>query len=343
MFVVTVPANNQGYTAKLEALDAGGNVMDSVKTDFVPLNPGADRHWNPTCQTSVSVAVDPVTVTRAFGETQQFIATVSGTSNTATTWSTNDPTGSITSAGFYTAGNTPGSYQVIARSVADPTKSGSATVQVQSATISISPISALVGYGATVQFTATVSGASNQGVTWSTTDPQGTVSASGRYTAGQTLGTYVVVATSVADPTKTASATVTVMPPIFNVCNAEGTFCTGQYTGLYCDSSLGSPPCTPNLSLLNWTLLSGVRNADQSFTVFFHNPANEKCKQVVTLAQASAVEVTFASEAQQYCLGKLSETIPGQITGKFTIATRRLVVQDARILRTYDLTLTQNP
>jgi hypothetical protein len=74
--------------------------------------------------------------------------------------------------------------------------------------VSISPASTSLLVGGTQQFTATVTGTSNTSVTWSAT--AGTISSGGRYTAPSTAGTYTVRATSVADPTKSAPATVNV-------------------------------------------------------------------------------------------------------------------------------------
>lgn len=64
----------------------------------------------------------------------------------------------------------------------------------------------------TQQFTATVVGAVNTNVTWSVEEgvDGGIISSSGFYTAPTTPGTYHIVATSVADPSKTATAVVTV-------------------------------------------------------------------------------------------------------------------------------------
>ena len=76
--------------------------------------------------------------------------------------------------------------------------------------VSISPGSATLNPGQTRQFTATVTGHPNTAVQWSATG--GTVSQSGLYTAGSAPGTFAVTATSVADPTKSASASVTVGP-----------------------------------------------------------------------------------------------------------------------------------
>jgi hypothetical protein len=78
--------------------------------------------------------------------------------------------------------------------------------------VTVSPATASVVSGGKQQFTATVSGTSNVGVTWSAS--AGTVSNSGLFTAPTvTVATTVAAtATSLYDPTKTASAAVTVQP-----------------------------------------------------------------------------------------------------------------------------------
>jgi fibronectin type 3 domain-containing protein len=63
------------------------------------------------------------------------------------------------------------------------------------------------------QFAATVSGSSNTAVTWAVTKGTGTITLSGLFTAPQAIETDIVVATSQADSTKSASASVTVVAP----------------------------------------------------------------------------------------------------------------------------------
>jgi hypothetical protein len=74
--------------------------------------------------------------------------------------------------------------------------------------VSVSPTSASVQVGGTQQFSVTVTGTSNTGVSWSATG--GTISSTGLYTAGSSAGTFGATAVSVADSTKSAQATVTV-------------------------------------------------------------------------------------------------------------------------------------
>jgi hypothetical protein len=69
--------------------------------------------------------------------------------------------------------------------------------------------------GEQMQFTASVLNDPNTGVIWSTSGP-GTLTSSGLYTAPSFVAANVTVtikATSVGDPTKFASATITLTPP----------------------------------------------------------------------------------------------------------------------------------
>ena len=78
--------------------------------------------------------------------------------------------------------------------------------------VMISPQSSTISAGGTQQFSSTVTGDTSTAVNWSVTETNGgTVSGSGLYTAPSAAGTYHVVATSVANPAKYATATVTVL------------------------------------------------------------------------------------------------------------------------------------
>ena len=69
----------------------------------------------------------------------------------------------------------------------------------------------------TQQFTTLVTGTTATGVTWSFSPPLGTLSSTGLYTAPASVAaetTTNVVATSVADPMQSASAVVTLLPPV---------------------------------------------------------------------------------------------------------------------------------
>ena len=80
---------------------------------------------------AVSVTLSPSTATVAAGQSAAFTATVSGAAGTVT-WSVPEGAagGTVSSTGVYTAPATQGTYHVVARSQADPTKSATATVTV---------------------------------------------------------------------------------------------------------------------------------------------------------------------------------------------------------------------
>jgi hypothetical protein len=183
-----------------------------------------------TPASSVSVSVSPSPVQVGMGSTQLFSSTVTGSTNTSVTWTvagtgcSGSACGTISSAGLYTAPAvipTPALVTVTATSVAAPTQSGtaSATIVVPPVSVMVAPSMAQVPTGGQQQFTSTVTGTANTAVTWSVTGSGcsgaacGTISTSGVYTAPSTVpnpAQVSVTATSVAAPTKSASAAVTI-------------------------------------------------------------------------------------------------------------------------------------
>src|ERR1019366_4528887 len=231
-----------GRTEKVDVIDANNNLLDTRSVaSFVP---GEYLVWNlsghvilrvtntnpssnavvsglffGTLQPTVSVSVSPSSVNLLAGGSQQFSTTVLGSANTNVTWTLSPAVGTISAAGLYTAPATISNAQTVkvnATSVADPTKSASATVSLTSpVTISLTPLSATLTASQTQQLIATVGGASNSAVTLSLSPAVGIISAAGLYTAPAIISaaqTVTVKATSVTDPTKFASATVTLSP-----------------------------------------------------------------------------------------------------------------------------------
>lgn len=185
----------------------------------------------------VGITVTPTAISLLTNTTQQFTANVTNVTNTAVTWSAT--CGTISNTGLYTAPGVAGPCTVKVTSQADTTKSASATVTVTAPpaiTITIAPTTVTMLVNGTQQFTNTVGNTTNTAVTWSTSS--GVISSSGAYTAPAAAGKYTVTVTSIADPTKSASATVTVnLPPATlsqPVCQAQnGTLtCTSTYTNM---------------------------------------------------------------------------------------------------------------
>lgn len=195
----------------------------------------------------VGISVNPLTKSLSAGQTQQFTATVTGTTNQQVTWAIlNSGAGTLSTAGLYTAPSTITAQQTVtvqATSAADNTKTATATVTLTPTVgISVNPLTKSLSAGQTQQFTATVTGSSNQGVTWALLNGgAGTISTAGLYTAPGTIASQqnvTVQATSAADGTKTATATVTLTPPPAPTCGSPS---TNSFTGCYYnDINLGN-------------------------------------------------------------------------------------------------------
>jgi hypothetical protein len=153
---------------------------------------------------AIFVTVTPNPVNVAVSTQQQFMASVTGTSNTAVTWYVNgvvggnSTLGTITMSGLFQAPATiptPATVTISAISQADNTTSGSAqativaTGDAVAVTVSTSPAISQIYTTTTQQFIATVTGTTETGVTWQVNGVTGgngtvgTINSSGLYTA----------------------------------------------------------------------------------------------------------------------------------------------------------------
>jgi hypothetical protein len=120
------------FTLRMVTLNAQGNRVDSVAKDTV-VHLGEDVLYKPTCAgPAISVTVSPASSTVAVGGTRQFTATVTGTTNTQVVWTTTAPGSTMSGSGLLTAGQTAGTFEVRATSVADNTKSATAQITIGS-------------------------------------------------------------------------------------------------------------------------------------------------------------------------------------------------------------------
>ena len=177
---------------------------------------------------TVVVATAPVETSILPGASVRFAAQVTGTADTTVRWSVDEADGgTIDAAGVYTAPAIEGTFHVTAEqaslvTTADtPTTSatkkvtGKSVVHVSKTAgstiaISISPTTVALDACKGQVFTASVTNSSNTAATWTITEAGGGTVTAGSYVAPTTPGTYHVVAASQADPSKTATATVTV-------------------------------------------------------------------------------------------------------------------------------------
>ena len=167
----------------------------------------------PPAAALVSVTVAPNSVTLSPGTTQSFTAAVTGTTNTAVTWSVQESVGgTINSTGLYTAPqDSTGTFHVVATSQANSAAKGIAAVAVQQSQLTISPAAVTLSPKGTQTFTASVAGFANASVTWTIQETGGgQINGAGFYNAPSATGFYHVIATSIGATMITASATVTV-------------------------------------------------------------------------------------------------------------------------------------
>jgi hypothetical protein len=200
---------------------------DSANTQYT-----SKLHFTAASTAPVGITLSPSSSALQVSATQQFAATVSGTTNTGVIWKVagvqdgNTTVGTISSSGLYTAPASvpsPSTVAVTATSAADSSKSATANVSISAAPVpvkvGISPASSTVQAGKTQQFTATVTGCTNTGVIWSVAGVQGgnatvgTISTSGLYQAPANVPStnpVAVTARSSYDSTALANASVTI-------------------------------------------------------------------------------------------------------------------------------------
>lgn len=184
---------------------------------------------SPPLPPGIAVSLSPAASTIKVDQSQQFTATVTGSSNTAVTWSVGGvgcagaACGTVSNTGLYSAPAivpVPPTVSVVATAQADTTKTASAALTIGSdVALSVWPSSARVTVSNSRQFLRMLTGSSNAAVSWSVSGAGcgagncGSVSAAGNYQAPASIpagvSTVTVSATSVVDPGKSAQAAVT--------------------------------------------------------------------------------------------------------------------------------------
>jgi hypothetical protein len=243
----------------------------------------------PPVTNAVQVSVSPSAASMQLGAQQQFSARVSGTSNTAVTWSASS--GTIVANGLYTAPGNAGTYTITAVSNSDQSKFSSALAVVSApptATVSISPANASISEANHLQFTAAVSGLSNAAVTWVVTRGSGKITQSGLYTAPGAAESDLITATSQADPTKSANASIAVIAPHSVALSWGASLSTVSYYKVYRGTVSGGP-----YSMLssNVKATSYTDSTVQSGATYFY---------VTSSIDAAGVESIFSNELQLF-------------------------------------------
>ncbi len=211
-----------------------------------------------------------------------------------------------------------GSYNVVVSNSLGSVSSSAASLTVNPAVvqISLSPANVTLNMGATQAFSATVTGSSNKTVTWSVVEADGgSISSSGLYTAPARLGTYHVKATSVADPSRSAQATVIVNGPTDSGTTVTGTLSAGGSTRL----PSGSPGWWQVSTRYNFRFnLSGPSNAD--FDLYLYKYVNGSWTVVAKSEGPNSTEaISYVGEAGYYYLQLKSYSGSGSYTLKYSI------------------------
>lgn len=190
------------WMASAGMITAGGVFTAPATPQTVTIT--ATSTMDPTKSATATVTVQappftisPTSATLLTGASQTF------TASAAATWQAT--AGTITAGGVFTAPATPQTVTVTAVMTADPTKTASATIAVQLPPFTISPTTVSVSSGATQTFTA------SGPATWLAS--AGSITPGGVFTAPALASTVTVTAKSTLDPTKSATATVTVTGP----------------------------------------------------------------------------------------------------------------------------------
>ena len=200
-------------------------ILESTSAQFVAAVTGSTAKnvfWQICLPIATTTTTAPINCTQGVGPMQCSIPTV-------TTPLTGF--GTITMNGLYTAPAAPPQpavFLVVATSCVDMTKFGTFIVIVDSGVrVTVTPSTATVAATETLQFTATVTGTSNTGVSWlvcasgtnttpmncvasGTVGPNGSITSSGLYTAPASTGSALVRAVSAADQNQSGAANVVV-------------------------------------------------------------------------------------------------------------------------------------
>jgi hypothetical protein len=194
---------------------------------------------NPPASGSISVTVTPNPASVRAGSSQQFAATVTGTSNSSVTWSVNNVAGgnsafgTITASGNYTAPATlpnPNTITIQAMSSADSSASGTSAVTLLNPTpalSSVNPTSVNVG-----AFSLTVTGSkflSGSQVLFAGVPLTTTFVSSTQLTATGTASTVGIFAVSVSNPNPGQSSSSSINLQVTSATQASA--CSGMATG----------------------------------------------------------------------------------------------------------------
>jgi hypothetical protein len=243
------------------ATQQGGTLSDTAQVTVTVVPP-----------TLAAVVLTPATASLQFGKTQQFAAVGrlndGTTTSIAVTWSATG--GTVNSSGLYTAGNTAGTFRVIARAANGLADTSAITITAATiVSVSLTPATVSLQTGQTQQFSvsATLSSGgtqNNPAVTYSVTG--GTITTGGLYTAGGTAGSFRVIATATGGAADTSAVSITVATiTAITVTPATPTVTTGQTQQFSASATLSNGGTQANPSV-TWSATGGTISTGGLYT-----------------------------------------------------------------------------
>lgn len=315
-------AGSTAGTFQVVARQSGGLLADTSVITVVAPPP-----------TLTSIVLSPGSVSLETSGTQQFavIGHRSDSSTTAVTATFTETGGSISAGGLYTAGGTTGTFRVIAV-LSDGSLADTSQVTITSVTpppiltaVVLTPPSVSLQSGASQQFAATglLSDGSSTAVTVGYSVAGGTITSGGLYTAGSTVGTFLVIATqqggSLAD---TSTITITVPPPTLTAVVLSPSTATLQSgtTQQFAASGLLSNGSTTTVQVV-YSATGGIITSGGLYTA--GNTAGTfrvfAVQQLGTLADTSTITITPAT-LTSLSLTPATVTVASGATQQFAVA-----------------------
>ena len=284
-FVVAKSPLTSGASTTLTASFSNGtgaidhSVGAVISGTSVTITPTADITYTLTVTnsagftTSAAVSVPVVAAPVATSLTATANPVPYGGSTTVTpvfsagTGSVDPSVGAVTSGTSFTSGviTAPKTFTLVVANTAGSIATKTLTLTPQTVAVtSLSPAAATVTVGSSTPFAATATGGATGNVTWMAS--AGSITAAGVWTAPPTAGTATITATSVDDPSKSASTTVAyVAAPAVPVITAASPVTAGQagYTA--------SVSAQAGMSLA-WTVTGGTVTAGAGTTTITYTP-----------------------------------------------------------------------
>ena len=207
--------------ATIATVDASGKVTGLAKGTVTITVTTEDGAKTATCKVTVTIPVTGVTLNKtsttiAVEVIEELTATVApaNATNQKVTWKSSDPAVARVNSNGKVLGVSVGEATITV-TTEDGGKTATCKVRVLSKVnkVTVTPANLTLGKGKRYTLTATVDTQSgpNNGVTWASSNPLiAMVSSKGEVITLDKVGTVTITATSIADPTKKGTCTITV-------------------------------------------------------------------------------------------------------------------------------------